>query len=307
MHYDFAETYKKSFEDYEKKSDTIPTDLVFAAERISTMLGMEGKTEDSSYFSERSLDIAEKIYGDKHLETAKIISNYMSTLYNNKEYAKAEKYAFKAIEIFESNSDKSSKYASLLSTLTHVYIAQDKLDLAEEYLEKCKSLLVNIWGEDSFAIAAGPYIQYAQINIKKKDFEQALYYCNKSISIFKRFGGKDHMIMFTAMDTIVEIYLEMEQLDEALQAIDKSLENKLQALGDEHLVVLTSILMKSTIFVRQGLYEEAEKLLSINFEKCKAQYGLEHKLTQASLQVLVNCYQQLGNTEMEDKFKEMIL
>jgi tetratricopeptide (TPR) repeat protein len=271
------------------------------------MLGMEGKTEDSSFFSEKALQLAEKVYGEKHIETARTISKRLGTLYNNKEYATAEKYAFRAIEIFESNSDKSSKYASLLSTLTNVYIDQDKLDLAEEYVEKSKHLLVNIWGEDSFAVAVGPYIQYAHINIKKKDFEQALYYCDKSISIIEQFGGKDHIIMFAAMDAKVEAYLEMEQLDEALQAVDLSLENKLVAFGDEHVGVLTSISMKSTILFRQGFYEEAEKLLSENFEKCKTHLGVEHKLTQTSLQVLVNCYKHLGNTKMEQEYMGMIL
>jgi hypothetical protein len=288
-HFDFAGTYKQSFLEYEQQEDVIPADLLPAFDRLSALLGIGARKKESTFFAEKSLELAEKIYGPQHLSTANAIAKYAGSLVATGDYDKAETYALKAFDIYDQASDTGSKFAVLLSTLGNIYIFRKQFEEAEPYIDRAQELLVSIWGKENFALAIGPYFQKAQILLGKEQYDEALELCQKSLSLIHRYGGQNHMINFTAQDTIVEIYMHQEKLDEALVEVEKSIRQKKQAFGANHRMVLLSEYYKALIVYRKGEVQKALKLAKEVYKKYESDRGSDHPLTLKVMELIEAC------------------
>lgn len=203
---------------------------------IGRLYRLQRMFNPSKEFLEKSLEIAEEVYGNQHLETAITKVELASTLHYLNEDEVAIQYLLDAKPIFENEygvystqlarilyhlgqfETNKGNYSEALNYLTE---AENSLTHSETLVEKELEQLLNV------------YNRIGRVRFLIKDYVTAIEYYQKSLVIGYQIEGEISQNVSINYYNLSNAYLQMEEIDSAEVYIDKSLEISKKLFGAE--------------------------------------------------------------------------
>ncbi len=161
--------------------------------------------------------IREKLYGKKHLEYGRILSNSVSFYTGLGDYSLAERDALEAISIYEATIGKNNTdYASAIFNLAMVYSSSGLYENADKLYCEALSIRKEVSGEKSLRYAA--YLNNHAINLKYLErYKEAEEVYKKCLEIRKELLGEKHSLYASSLMNIANLYKSTQRYEEATQ------------------------------------------------------------------------------------------
>lgn len=220
----------------------------------------KGKINESKIFLEKALDLLKK--DKKSPLTYKIYSNYGILLYYLGDYKKALKYYDLAEEaIVNQLSSSSNRLIPVFVNKGNIFINLGELVKAENYLQKSISLLEKtgntVW-------LSNIYNNLAIVNYEQKNYEKALNFYKKSLSIKEK---NPNVNIVTTLNGIARCYKELNNFESANLFYLKSI-NRLLGSDKQDSYFLADCYLNYAVFLGESnkldkMYPYLEKALSI--------------------------------------------
>jgi len=210
-------------------------------------------------------------------------------------YIKADSLTDKAYARFIRKKEKKTwMYAEYAHFLGHACIKLRKDTSALIMFEKATKTLEAKKHPNQRFIAhytVGMALIYSDLG----DYEKSLYYHKKSLDIWLRKLGKNHIYVAISYGSMASIYGALGDYEKSLSYHEKSLEIRLKKLGKSYLDVASSYDGLASVYYDLGNYEKSlsyyEKSLEIRLKKL----GKNHVDVAASYNGLAWVYLARGN------------
>ncbi|MDR0944487.1 MAG: tetratricopeptide repeat protein [Ruminococcus sp.] len=261
--------------------------------RMLAELYNSGDLEDGINYNEalkwylRAADVAEKIYGEEHHDTAKYYSNIAKVYVDLGNYDKAMEYYIKYLELCERFLGKEhSETATCYNNIGEVYKYKGNYKQALEYHIKALEIhekTIGMWHQDT----AANYNNLGVLYDKKGDFDKALEYHFKALEVYKKVFGKDDPNAARSYNNIGIVYGEKGDSEKALEYQFMALEIRENVLSKDHMDIANSNHNIGMIYCNKGCYDKALEYGFKGLVICEKVLGKEHPLT-------ATCYHNIG-------------
>ena len=239
-----------------------------------------------------------------------VISNIGNIYYVLKNYKKALKYYFDALET--NNLGKSNK-AYILNNIGCIYLEEKKFYQANNYLNKSIQYKKEL--NDNKGLSQ-TYQNLATVYIEQDRYEEAIKYCQKSIEIKEKIGFSKALI--NSLNTIAYLYLNTHRLEEAYSILIRNEKlvntyNEKRYLPKLYKNFTTYYQLKDKPGKALGFYKKyakvKEELLqkknSKEIQKLQMRYEHEKKIKEAEIYRLKNIELKKANAA-KDKFFSIV-
>jgi len=223
----YAETmdyWEQSLKIFEELNDDVGIANLLG--NIAAVYANRGDDARSLEYLLRALKLAEKKNDTLRIVT---VNNNIASIYFNKpgssDKAKALNYLMTALSLNEATGNKQA-LGIVSENIGEIYLEMNQLDKAQSYFER------SIQALDSGANSAVAYNGIGKIYIKKGDYNQALNYHNKALSIAEKANSPRH-IEGTLRD-IANLYVKQKNFTTALNYYDRArlIAEELKAVPD---------------------------------------------------------------------------
>lgn len=171
--------------------------------RIYEKLGDYGKA--LQYYG-KSLEIAQKIYGEKHVNTAKEYLNIGGMYQAMGDYSRAIANIEKSLEIEHAIfGDSHLDIARCYFYIGGVYRSKGEFDTALPYFNKALDMYKKLLGEKHIDVARC-YLEIGGVYDNKNDYQTAIDYYRKANNIVYEIFGYETKTIAQAYDRIANIY-----------------------------------------------------------------------------------------------------
>lgn len=201
---------------------------------IGRLYRLQRMFHPSKEFLEKSLEIAQEIYGDQHLETAITKVELASTLHYLNENEVAVQYLLDAKPVFQENFGKNSmEYARILYHLGQFETNKGNYAIALDYLLESETSLMRLETQTKQKLEQllNVYNRIARVRFLTKDYLAAVEYYRKSLQIGYRVEGEISQNVSINYYNLSNAYLQLEEIDSAEVYIQKSLEISKKLFG----------------------------------------------------------------------------
>ena len=227
-------------------------------------------------YYKKAIEIAKRIYGEKHPNVATLHNN-IGTLYSNiGQYQEALDHHSEALDIHIGiMGEKNPDVADVYNNISTVFFSTKHYDKAKEYQEEALNLHRFFYGENSSAVA-NDYQNLAVIDNKIGQSDQALQLAQKAVDLFKEIYGEEHKKTAKAYLTLAGTYEYLKQYDTAITYFQKAIDINQSTLGNNHSEMGTVYNNISVCYQEMGMFDKAqdtlEKTLAIN-QKAYGKYS----------------------------------
>jgi tetratricopeptide (TPR) repeat protein len=288
---DAEHVYLRLIEKLEKKYGPDYTDNATAYHNIGDVYFQLGNTQKALELFKKALTIRIDVFGEYHPDTATSY-NKIGILYyvirkrkkgskgKKEDYDKALNYLNKAKTIREkvfgtNHVDTADTYYSLSMVYNAIHNKREN----ERYLEKVIKIRKRKDFFDKGDLEKASYYDTLGFYLKSKEnYEEALDYFKKALSIRKKNLGHDNISIANSYERIGLIYLQLGKLDFALDAFHNSLSIREITLGENHSMTAVMYARIAVIYKRQKKNDEAiqfyikalesyQNSSEVNFEK----------------------------------------
>ncbi|MBO5687626.1 MAG: tetratricopeptide repeat protein [Alistipes sp.] len=194
------------------------------------------------------VELCERIYGTKHLNTAESYNNIALSYADLGDFSKSLLYYRKAINIFEKEYGEEHPYtASVYNNMGSVYRRMNDHENAFIYLFKALNIRKKFLGFDHIDLASS----YTNIGIyyhNCRDFNKAQKFFQDALIILENLFGKEHSAVATLYSNIGLCYLRLDDFDKSELYHKQSLEIRINVLGYYHPDTATSYLNMGMIY-----------------------------------------------------------
>ncbi len=243
---------------------------------------------------ERSLEISQLAFGDRHPDTAKILNNLAGLYKSMGRYESALPLYEQALKIHKSESgDQHLATARILNNLAGLYESMGRyesaLPLYKQALEIHKSELGDQHLHTALSLnnLAGLYKSMGR-------YESALPLCKQALEIHKSELGDQHPETAINMGNLAGLYTFMGHYESALPLCEQALKIHKSELGNQHPHTAMSLNNLAGLYKSMGRYELALPLYEQALEIHKSKLGDQHPHTAMSLNNLavLHCHMQ---------------
>ena len=268
---DAEHVYLRLIEKLEKKHGSDYTDNAIAYHNLGYVYMKLGDTQNALEYYNKALTIRLDDFGEDHPDTATTYNNIGFTYYlktkrekgykgRKEDYEQALKYLNNAKTIREKVFGTDHVYtAGTYYSLSLVYNAVHEKRQYERYLEKVIVIRKRRDFLDKGDLEKASFYDTVGYYYKsKKNYDEALDYFKKALSIRKNNLGHDHTMIADSYERIGLICEERNLLDEALDAFHNSLSIREKTLRENH--PKTALMYeKIGAIYRNNNYDEAIK------------------------------------------------
>jgi tetratricopeptide (TPR) repeat protein len=222
--------------------------------RYQELLGSYGQAEK---FYQRDLEIARKVYGDHHQETASSLNNLAGAYDNQGKYDEAIELYLQAITIDEKGIGKEHPgYATNLNNLAEVYRKQGKYDKAIELYKQAIGIGEKTIGKEhpGYAIHLN---NLALAYDAQGKYDEAIQLFKQVLEIDEKTIGKEHPNYASHLNNLAGAYKAQGKYDEAIELYKKAIEIIVKVNGKEHSFYATSLNNLAVVYDDRGKYDEA--------------------------------------------------
>ena len=229
-------------------------------------LSNAGKNAEAIPYAERSLEIAERVFGKDHPGIG-VVLNYLADLYRmTGKYADAEPLYKRSMKIKEKALGKDHpEVAITLNNLGLLYQTTRRYADAEPLYKRSLEILEKARGNDHPDVAIG-LSNLADLYRTTGRYGEAEPLFKRSIEIIERVLGKKHLGLATILNNLALLYQETGRYAEAEPLYKRSIEIAEKELGRDHPDVATSLYNLASLYGDTGRYAEAEPLYKRTLE-----------------------------------------
>jgi eukaryotic-like serine/threonine-protein kinase len=230
-------------------------------EQLAEALDSRGEYAAAESLYRQSLSLSRRVYGERHLETAKILDNLGVVLWRKGVYLPADSAHRAAFGIRRSLLD--SGHPDVLASMHNLagdLQAQGKLDEAEALQRRVvagKRLLYPA-GHPDLAISLQQLEAILEDRGRYAQAESALV---EALAIRQKFLGPSHPETIVLEANLGVLRYRMGDLPGAEAPMRSSLASYRRVLGSDHLMTLSVLQNLGAILSERGRYAEAEPLL----------------------------------------------
>jgi tetratricopeptide (TPR) repeat protein len=215
----------------------------------------------SKPFYLKALEINQKLFGEKHINTATSYHN-MALLYEeNKEYQQAEQYYLKSLEIHQNiYGEKSLKTAIVCNNLANLYMIQREYKKAEKFYLKSLYITEELlgWKHPSTAISYNNLAElYQTIGLYQKAYK--LY--QKDLNINLELLGEKHPDTAESYHNLAGFYWIQKKEKKAEKYYLKSSKIKEETLGKKHLSTIKTFNNLAVFYSSIQKFKEAYQIM----------------------------------------------
>ncbi|MCA9996856.1 MAG: tetratricopeptide repeat protein [Anaerolineales bacterium] len=249
-------------------------------------LKFRGEYRTARPFYERSLALAEKVFGSEHSETAIRLNNLGLLLQAMGDLSAARPFYERALAIYEKalGSDHPDT-ASSLNNLGALLQAMGDLSAARPYFERALAIREKALGPDhpDTALSLNNLGMLLQAS---GDLPEARPYLERALAIREKALGPDHPATALSLNNLGALLHASGQSAEAVPYFERAYQIRLAALGDAHPDTAQSIWWLGVIAEESGNLEEAQANYSRAYTIFERALGPNHPTTQQVLSFL---------------------
>jgi tetratricopeptide (TPR) repeat protein/CHAT domain-containing protein len=234
-----------------------------------------GKYAESVPFTVQAVELAPKVFGPDHLNTADILNSLGGTYNKLRQYKEAAGAYRRCLEIREMRLPKDhEKIADALNNLAFVIHHQGQVKEATAIYERSLAI------REATLPADHPDIALALNNLGGVYEEMGLYF--KALNVFERSlriqetKGKEHPGVAYVASNLANVYVHLGRLEEAEAAARRALKIREKAFGPDHLEVAASLPVLAVVCDHLGRGKEAETLLRRCLAIRESRLGKDH-------------------------------
>ena len=212
---------------------------------------------------------------------------------NKLNFDSATYYYTKAADMFDTNFQAQIEAGSFLKVFACNY------DLALKYYNR--ALHIAEKNNDSIDIAIS-YNNIGLVYSDKGDYDKALEFLNKAMTIRKAKLGEEHTDVATSYNNIGVVYYNKEDYDKALEYYNKALTIWKSKLGEEHTDVATFYNNIGLVYSDKGDYDKALEYYNKALTIWKSKLGEEHINVARSYNNIGSVYHDKGDYDKALEF-----
>ena len=216
----------------ERRQSTPSLDLGYSLNQLASTLNNSGRLEEALEAALEGLDIRRSIVGDKHIETLSsqgIVSRIYVAMGRWDDALAIQQQRMAAIQ--EVYGTEHGYYASVLSSLGHIYRNKGEYETAREYLSKGFSVF-DLAMPNHF-IKADPLVGLGRLSIAINELEEAKSFFIQAQEILKRLGDRDHELKAQALGYLGKVILLTGQNVEGEQMQKQALAMYARMYGED--------------------------------------------------------------------------
>ncbi|TSD66226.1 tetratricopeptide repeat protein [Inquilinus sp. KBS0705] len=206
--------------------------------------------EQTVEVAQKALDMAEKLQYNRGIGEAYRVMG-VGKYYLNQAGAAIGDY-LKALDYFKKINDLRSQ-AKVYNNIGNLYLDNNN-DKALDYLKNALSIARQI---SDPKVTASLYMNIGNVYYRKKSFNQALIWYDKSNVIFSKI--KDSTNLVQCLQNRGVIYYNLHQYDIAEQLLVAA--NKAGKEGDLNKIVASTNLTLAALYIAQGKFNDAERIV----------------------------------------------
>jgi tetratricopeptide (TPR) repeat protein len=115
---------------------------------------------------------------------------------------------------------------------------------------------IALFGENNFLVAWS-YHNAGVVYLKKSDYEKALEYSIKALTIRLQVYNENHPEVAWSYNNIGGVYIEMEEYDKALEFLQKALSLRIKIFGENNPAVAYTLKAIGVAYLKQNKFEQA--------------------------------------------------
>jgi tetratricopeptide (TPR) repeat protein len=253
-----------------------------------------GRYKESLVFSQKVVELKERIYGKKHPETIKALHN-LSMVFSHAGMLK------EALELSEKVAELSEKVLgeenpdtiNALNNLSGNYVRMGKINEASKLLVKILQLCERVLDEDH------PYSIEAINNLlivcnETGKVKEALELSEILVESRKNTLGEEHPDTIGIMNNLSIYYSKMGMKKEAMEVSEKVVELSEKVLGEEHPQTIIAMDNLSIFYSKMEMKKEAMEVSERVVELSEKVLGEEHPETIRAMDNLSSLYNGMG-------------
>jgi len=258
----------------------------------------------SLWWSEKALNIFEKVLGPEHPVTVLACYNIAEVYNTQSDYTKALKLFKKVLCIRKkvlgpNHTDTATTY----NNIALVYKRQGDYTKALKLYKKALSIRKKVLGPNHTDTAT-TYNNIANLYLDLGDYSKAMESYEKAISIREKAFGLEDSHTAISYNNIANLYLVLGDYPKAMEWCGKALSIVEEVLGPEQPLTATTYNSIASIYVHQGDYSQALEWFGKAFIVFLHKLGPEHPDTSTVLKNMKRAYDKSGNTQ---DFEEWLL
>jgi CHAT domain-containing protein/tetratricopeptide (TPR) repeat protein len=257
----------------------------------------KGEWEAAAVQYERALELAPRVFGTMHVNTAVTANNLGLVYWRLGRYAQSEVLFLRGLRIRESLLGANHPdVADSLNNLAILYTEMGRYERAEPLYRRSLGIYEAKLGKDDLHVATS-LNELAILYAAMGRYAEAEPLYRRSLEIKEARLGKDHTDVADSLNNLAEMYRAMGRYAEAEPLYRRSLEIRQAKLGKDHPDVAFSLNNLAILYKDLGRYDEAEPLYRRSLEIKEAKLPRDHPTVADSLNNLAHLYADLGRYE----------
>jgi CHAT domain-containing protein/Tfp pilus assembly protein PilF len=256
-------------------------------------LNRAGKYAEAVLMQQTAVDLAEKILGPDHPDTATIVGNLAWVYKSQGQYSKAEPLYLRALAIKEKAlGPEHPLTARALNNLAELYESQSQYAKAQPLLQRALAIDEKVLGPVHPSTAAS-LANLAKLYWWQGQYAGAEPLFQRALVILEKATGNEHETA-SVLNNLGALYQSEGQHAQAEKVLQRALAIKEKGLGSEDPSVATSAVNLAAVYTSQRQYAKAEPLLQRALVTVEKALGPEHPDTATLLGYLAEMYRSRG-------------
>lgn len=293
---DMAEPLFSRAVDLERRVNARSEKLVARLRKLGDCQYAQSKYEAAIESYGQALELAKRVLGDEHLDTAGCWRDVAWCYYDLGDYAQAEEYFAPVVEIRRAQlgNDDELTVNSLREWANSIYYQGRYADALEAYDEALQAS-ISVFGDSHAEVARLWYDKADSLSILNR-YEEAEAAYRRSSEIYREVLGDTAKEIGPVERGLGHLLIELGRYDEAEACFRKALEVEERAFGGQHDYVARGLEGLANIRHSLGRYAEAEPLY-LRILRIREQLDNE-------LDLAVTCLNLANNYMAQDRYAE---
>jgi len=257
-------------------------------------LTKQGKYQEAIPVAEKAVDIARRLRGPEHRDTATTLNNLASLYDDLGEYAKAEPLYQEALRIHQKVLGPEHLDTVInLNNLASLYDSMGEYAKAEPLYQEALRIRQKVLGSEHPSTATS-LNNLASLYWKMGAYAKAEPLCQEALRIRQKVLGPEHLDTATSLNNLASLYDDMGEYAKAEPLYQEALRIHQKVLGPEHPSTATSLNNLALLYWEMGEHARAEPLYQEALRIRQKVLGPEHPSTATTLNNLALLYKEMG-------------
>lgn len=253
-----------------------------------------GEYDFALMYIDRSIQIYEKLFGRKNLNTA-IAIGWKAQIYKHKrEYSLAVKLQKERLDIMEELLTQfHPNLGNAYKGMALIYIAMKKNSKAIKFLDRALEIYRESLCENHRSLGS-LYSNYGSVYANQKKYSRALDMYTHALEINKANSIEITEQEITIYTNVAGVYFDMGKYENALEYYKKALEMSEELFGEKHYLTATSHADIAMTYFKMGLIQKALEQFTIAEKRYREKFGENYHSTRSLNYHINRCKWLLG-------------